>query len=347
MAEKTLTDPQIAHICRGLALQLHAGITLADGLCLLAEDAENAHAQMLRQMAAGLDRGGELSEVLEKTERFPDHVCGMARIGQSTGRLEQTLQSLAQFYDRRGRQKRQIKNALSYPAVVFILMIVVVAVLLVKVLPIFDGVYASLGSRMTGIAAGLLYLGQLLKRAMPALLGLLALCGVFGLLYWKSTCVRGWVNTRCRRLFGDRNIGRKFNNARFAEALAMGLSSGLTLEESMELAKNLLKTVPGAVRRCSLCADRIAGGAGLADAMKEAQLLAPSESRLLAVGLRAGNADRAMEEIACRLHEQAEDALEDAISGIEPAMVLVASLLVGLILLAVMLPLINIMSTIG
>lgn len=345
--EKMLTDLQIAHICRGLSLQLHAGISLADGLYLLAEDAQGTLAPMLHQMGAGLDRGAELQEIMEQAGCFPDHVRGMVRIGQRSGKLEQTFRSLAAYYEQRGRQKRQIRQALSYPAMVFALMLVVVAVLLVKVLPVFDGVYASLGSRLTGIAAGLLSLGRLLERAMPGLLGILVLVGTFAIVYWKIKSVRLWVNDRYQRRFGDRGIGRKYNNARFAEALAMGLSSGLTLEESVELAGDLLHSVPDAAERCRLCSRRLAEGAALPEAMKEAQLLPTAESRMLAVGLRAGNADRVMEEIARRLHEQAEDALEDTVSKIEPALVLIASLLVGVILLAVMLPLMNIMSTIG
>lgn len=345
--EKMLTQTQIAHICRGLALQLHAGIPLADGFHLLAEDAEGNLAKLLRQMGEGLDRGEELPQILEDAKCFPEYVQGMIRVGQYTGKLEQTLKSLADFYDRSDRQKRQIKNALSYPCMVLVLMLVVVAVLLVKVLPVFDGVYASLGSRLTGVAAGLLHLGQILERSMPVLLVVLALGGIFAITYWKVETVRKWVNSGYRNRFGDRGIGRKFNNARFAGALAMGLSSGLTLEESMELAENLLKGIPGAELRCSLCARLLAEGADLPEAMKEAQLLPPQESRMLAVGLRAGNGDRVMEDIARRLSQQAEDALEDAVSRIEPTMVLAASLLVGLILLSVMLPLMNIMSAIG
>ena len=345
--EKVLADQQIAHICRGLALQLHAGIALADGLYLLAEDAEGTLVQTLREMAGDLDLGCELPEALENAGRFPDYVCGLTRIGQRSGKLEQTLQSLAQFYERRSRQKRQIRNAIGYPAMIFALMIAVVAVLLMKVLPIFDGVYASLGGRMTGVAAGLLRLGQLLKMGMPLLLGALILCGAAGVAYWKGPSFRAWTDAQYKSLLGDRGIGRKFNNARFAEALSMGLTGGLSLEESMGLAEEMLRSVPGAAERCSLCADRIAAGAGLAEAMKEAQLLPPAECRLLGVGLRAGTGDRVMEQIAGRLHQQAEDALEDAVSKIEPTMMLAASLLVGAILLSVMLPLMNIMSTIG
>lgn len=342
-----LTDQQTALFCRGLSLQLHAGITLADGIYLLAEDEQGKAKEIFRQMGAGLDRGAELTEVLEEAGCFPEYVCGMVRIGQQTGKLEQTLASLGNFYEQQSRTRRQIKNAVSYPSMVFVLMLVVVTVLLVKVLPVFDGVYASLGSRLTGIAAGLLYLGQLLEMAMPALLTVLALCAVLALAFWKIPAFRERIGIWYRMYFGDRGIGRKFNNARFAQAVAMGLSSGLTLEEAMELAENLLKNIPGAAQRCKLCAEALENGASLPDAMKKTQLLPPAESRMLAVGLRGGSGDRVMEEIAQRLHAQAEEALEDTVSKIEPAMVLVASLLVGLILLAVMLPLMNIMSTIG
>lgn len=342
-----LTDLETALFCRGLALQLHAGISLADGMILLAQDETGRKQECFQQMAAGLDGGKPLSEVLEEAGCLPEYVCAMVRIGQQTGKLEQTLQSLSVFYEQRSCQKRQIKNALAYPSMVFVLMLVVVTVLLVKVLPVFDGVYGSLGSRLTGVAAGLLYLGQLLKGAMPVLLAVLGTALVFVLVYWKADGFRCGIDSWFLRHFGDRGIGRKYNNARFAQALAMGLSSGLTLEESLELAENLLKPIPGAAERCRNCRSQIEVGKELSEAMGAAQLLPPTESRLLAMGLRAGNGDQVMEEIARRLSQQAEDAVEDTVSKIEPAMVLIASLLVGLILLAVMLPLMNIMSTIG
>lgn len=345
--EIILTDLETALFCRSLTLQLQAGIGLADGIYLLAEDETGWKQGSFRRMAAGLDSGMTLSNVLEEAACLPEYVCTMVQIGQQTGKLEQTLRSLGDYYEQQSRQKRQIRQALAYPGLVFVLMLVVVTVLLVKVLPIFDGVYGSLGSRLTGIAAGLLQLGRILETAMPAFLAVLGAVLLFAVLYWKVAAFREYVNGWFRKRFGDRGIGRKFNNARFAQALAMGLSSGLALEESLELAENLMKPIPAAAIRCRECAQQLEAGTGLAEAMRMAQLLPPSESRLLSVGLRSGNGDQIMEEIARRLSQQAEDAVEDAVSKIEPALVLIASLLVGVILLSVMLPLMNIMSTIG
>lgn len=344
---ETLTDQQTACFCRGLSLQLHAGISLADGIHLLAADERGAVGERYGRMGAALDQGCQLEEALAESGCFPEYVCGMVKIGQQTGRLEQTLTALGNFYDRQHHRKRQIKNAVSYPAFVFALMLVVVVVLLVKVLPVFDGVYASLGSRLTGVAAGLLQLGRLLEKAMPMLLVVLAACGLMAIVCWKSEPARQWISIWYQKHFGDCGIGRKYNNARFAQALAMGLSSGLTLGETMELAESLLKKIPGAADRCRLCVQMLESGTDLPAAMKESQLLPPAESRMLTAGIRSGNADQVMEEIAGRLQQQAEEALEDLVAKIEPAMVMAASLLVGLILLVVMLPLVNIMSTVG
>ena len=342
-----LTDRQTAAFCRGLSLQLHAGISLADGIYLLAEGEQGSTRQILLQMGKNLDQGALLSDALEQADCFSEYVKSMVKIGQQTGKLEQTLRSLGDFYEQRSIQKRQIKNALTYPAMIFVLMLVVVSVLLIQVLPVFEGVYESLGSRLTGMAAGLLYLGQLLKGALPVLLAALVLVLLIALAYWKLAGFREKVNCWFRSQFGDKGVARKFNNARFAQALAMGLTSGLPLDASMELAGELLRPIPGAVARGGACAEALEKGESLADAMGKAQLLPPAESRMLAVGLRSGSGDRVMEEIAERFSRQAEEALEDAVGRIEPVMVLISSLLVGLILLSVMLPLMNIMSTIG
>lgn len=342
-----LTHSQTAHLCRGLSALLHGGISLADGLFLLAQEESGVLRETLDALGRRMDQGAQLSEAMEESGVFSRHVSGMVRIGEQSGRLEETLSALAEFSEERCRTGRQIKNALTYPCLILLLMLAVLAVLLIKVMPVFDQVYASLGSRLTGAAAGLLHLGQWLERALPVLLVLLAAAGALALLYRFCLPFREKVTAVCRRKFGDRGVVRKFNNARFARALAMGFGSGLTLEEGLELAQQLLSDIPGAAARCDECARLLETGESLSEALRKTHLLPPSQSRMLSVGMRGGNADQILETIADALEEDARQSLEDAVSRIEPAMVLVCSLLVGGILLCVMLPLVNIMSTLG
>ena len=342
-----LTYSEIAGLCRSLALLLHAGIGTADGVFLLAEEESKKMRPLLTGLGAKMDGGRTLSEAMKESDAFPGCVTGMVAMGEQTGRLEEVLSALAAFYDQRDRSSRQIRQALTCPTMILVLMIVVISVLLIKVLPVFDAVYASLGSRLTGVAAGLLHLGQLLKNAMPLLLVILAVVVLAALVYIYCAPIKEKVNAWWTARFGDRGASRKFNNANFARALAMGLSSALPLEDAVEQAAMLLSDIPGAAERCRRCAQSLRSGSALADAMKESGFLPPAESRMLSVGLRQGSGDRVMADIADRLQEDAQESLERTVAKVEPAMVLVASALVGLILLSVMLPLMNIMAAIG
>ena len=343
----TLSNPELVRVLRGFALLLHSGIGGADSAFLLAAEEVPPLGELLGRLAEALDSGAPLSEAMTRCGGFPESVPAMVRIGEQTGHLEEALNALADFYEQRSRTLRQIRMAAAGPATVFGLMLLVVGVLLVKVLPVFDRVYGSMGLRLTGLAAGLLYGGQLLDRVLPLLFGILLAAGAAAVLLRFSPALRKKLASAWQRRWGDRGIARKFNNARFARALSMGLSGGLPLEACMALAETLLENTPGAADRCAGCARAMAEGESMGTAMERAQLLSPAQSRLLQVGNRSGNADRVMDRIAQTLQEEAEQALEDRISAMEPAMVLISSLLLGLILLSVMLPLANILAVLG
>ena len=115
----------------------------------------------------------------------------------------------------------------------------------------------------------------------------------------------------------------------------------------MELAAQVLADVPAAQERCKQCREYLEDGDNTVDALRKAEIFPPATCRLLSLGMQSGNGDVTMREIARRLSEDADIALSDAIAKVEPTLVLVTSVLVGAILLSVMLPLINIMETIG
>ncbi len=342
---KTITNGELSSLTMELSMLLHAGIGVGDALSMLS--GEDGYRDLLDGMARRADEGEPLSQCLREGGRIPAYVCGLVEVGEETGRTEEALAALSRYYERRARLDRQVRSALLYPAVMLVLMLLVIAVLLVRVLPIFDDVYASLGGRLTGVAGGLLALGRGLDAAMPALWAALALAVVFFGAFAGVESFRDRVLALWRRGRGDRGVSRRMNNARLAQAMAMGMASGLPLERSMELAASLMEDVPPARARCEDCRARLEGGASLSAAMGESGLLPAGACRLLEIGQRGGTADAAMDKIARDLSEDGEAALEELISRVEPSLVLVCSVLVGVILLSVMLPLMHIMSAIG
>ena len=336
MKKNDISHGELSTLCLELSMLLHAGVGTGDALSLLAEESGPEYQVMLRDMAREVDGGAALSEAMRKAACFPVYVCGLVEVGERAGRTEEALAALSRYYESRARLDRRIRGALLYPAVMLLLMLVVIAVLLVKVLPIFDDVYASLGGRLTGVAGSLLTLGRWLDGAMPALWVLLALAAGFLAVFAAVPSFREKLTLSWRRSHGDRGVARKMNDARLAQALAMGMAvpvddqgrhtdyagkyAGLKTEESNPVI--------------------------LAD-MKESGLLPVGACRLLEMGQRGGAGDAAMEKIAADLSEESEAALEEKVSRVEPALVLVCSILVGMILLSVMLPLMHIMSAIG
>ncbi len=345
--EQRLSHQEIEGFCHGMALLLRSGIGLGDGLLLLADQKEGAQRERLAQMGARADQGVPLSQVMEETGGFPAYVTGMVRVGEETGRLEESLEALSDYYTERMGQDRQIRGAVVYPSVLLLVMLVVVGVLLIKVLPIFDAVYASLGSSLTGVAGGFLRAGQLLEAALPAVLVILMAAVAAVGLFAGSSAFREKVRHGLNRSRGDKGIRRMQNNARFARALAMGLHSGLPLEDSARLGESLLADVPQAAQRARDCARALEDGADLEEALGTAGFLSPADCQMLRLGQRSGSQEAVMDRIADQLSREAAQALEDRVAQAEPAMVLASSLLVGVILLAVMLPLLDIMSAIG
>ena len=347
MKQQTLSNRDVARICQELAVLLHAGVMMGDGLALLAQEEFGKVSEILAAVGRDVDCGTPLWEALENSGAFPGYMTGLLRVGERAGRTEQALSALKHYYEQREAADRQIRAALTYPSILLLLMLVVIVVLLSRVLPVFDEVYASLGGSLTGVAGGLLQMGRWLDAAMPVLCALLAAVVVLVLAFSLSGTFREKVMGVWRKHFGDRGISRRLNDARFAQVLEMGLASGLPLEEAVDLCGELMADVPAAAARCRTCGSRLAEGADLAEAMKESGMLPASACRLLALGLRSGSGDSVMEDIARRLSAEAAEALEDRVAQVEPTLVLVTSLLVGVILLSVMLPLMHIMSAIG
>ncbi len=342
---KAVTNARLSGLTMELYLLFHSGVGVGDALSLLGEQGE--YKELLAGMAERADDGAPLSACFKQSGRFPAYLCGLIEVGEQTGRTEEALFALSEYYDRRVKLERRVRSALLYPAVMLVLMLVVIGVLLVRVLPIFNDVYISLGSRLSGVAGGLLQLGRMIDAAMPAIWAALALVVVLCALFAGVGSLRARALLWWRRLRGDRGVAKRINNARLTQALSMGVASGLPLEEALEMSASLLADNPPAKKRCEGCIHSLQNGAALGEAMRKSELLPASACRLIELGQRSGSMDTALEKVARDLSEDSENAVDDLVSRIEPALILVCTVLVGLILLSVMLPLMHIMSTIG
>lgn len=340
---KSLTDDELAVFCYQLGLMVRSGIGSEESLAILEGDARDARARaLLEQARSGLLDGLPLSGALERTGAFPDYLLRMLEIGQAAGRLEEVLWALSRYYTRQAETARTLRRAVAYPAVMAVLIAVVFLVLVARVLPVFQQVSAQLGVSLSPVAAALLRLGAAGKTISAVLCALLALCAVLLLFLFRSS--RGAA--LAGRAFSGTASAKALDRSRFATVLSLMLSSGLPLDEALGRARALLSAsaLAPALERCAGLMEQ---GTPFPRAVEECGVFSGLEAGLLSAGFRAGASDKAMEELARRCQEEADERLSALLARFEYALVAVLCLAVGLVLLSVMLPLLGVLSAIG
>lgn len=333
-----LSPQQLSAIFMELALIMKAGMTIADGLAMLAEDElDNDMINILTSLYGDTEVGIPLSEAMENVKDypgiFPKYVIDMITIGERTGRLEQVFFSLSDYYYRRDQLKKTIKRAVVYPALLFGMILVVVFILITYVLPIFNTVYNQLGAKMSAVASVMMNFGVIIRDNI-------VLFAVITIVLIAALAII------IRFILKNSGIMRKIAVSRFASSLAMSFSSGLQVDESFEMAQKIIgdTIISSQVEECK---KYIEEGENFPNALARAKIFPILYSSMLSSGFKTGSADSIMNEIVRRIDENVNDEIDEIVSSIEPTLVIIMSVLIGFILLSVMLPLMNIMTVIG
>jgi type IV pilus assembly protein PilC len=344
---KKLNSYEISSFCREMALLLQAGIAPGDGIDILAQDTQDASAKKIYDSISQVLHSGEKFHVaLSMSEVFPDYVIHMVTIGEESGSMDTVMESLADYYDREENIESSIKSAVSYPLIMVFMMLVVVLVLITKVLPIFDQVFAQLGTSMSGFSKSLLNLGNALNTysfVMIAILVILALCFI----YFAMT-ESGKTNLRkLLRKFGPtKRLMQEIDTERFASGMVLTLSSGMDTYEGLSLVKKLVAS-DELKDKIENCRNLLLDGDSFPEALEKAKIFGSFYSQMVSVGFKSGSMDQAMKRVSERIERDTQKRIYSLISVLEPTLVIILSVIVGMILLSVILPLLGIMSTIG
>ena len=323
---KSLSNEELMSFCSQMAMILHAGISAIEGLAIMREDLPDGE-------------GKRILDVLYDQ-------MNMTEIGEQTGRLDEVMDGLALHYERERDLMDTIKSALFYPAVMLGMLTVVILILVVRVMPVFHQVLQQLGGGLTGVSAGILHMGMLLSRYSMVFVGILILLAA-GIVWLSATekgrlAFRKWMD---RSGFLGKTV-EKIACSRVAEGLSLCMFSGLDLDQSLEMTEKLI-TQETMKKRIDQCRSLMAEGEGFDQALTKSGIFSGLYGKMISVGIRTGSVDQVMSKIAGEYGEAVVQSLEQKVAVVEPTLVAVLSVLVGLILISVMLPLMNIMSNLG
>lgn len=343
---KPFSNMEISSFCGQIALILKSGISSIEGITIMLEDASSAdEKQILEAILENIQETGSLYQALADTGLFPSYMLHMVEIGEETGTLDEVMTALSVHYDREDSISKSIKNAVTYPLIMAGMMVVVIIVLLVKVMPIFNQVFIQLGTEMTGFSRTLMNIGNAINRYSIVFIVILVL--IAALILYGTRTASG------KRVFRSLGYKFKFSRAiyeeiaacRFASGMALTLSSGLNPERSMELVTALNEDADFQ-KKIDSSQKLIDEGSDLSEALYSAGIFTGMYARMASIGGKTGSMDQVMGQIAGLYQDDIDNRMNNALAVLEPTLVIALSLIVGVILLSVMLPLMGIMSSI-
>lgn len=343
-----LSNTELATFFDQMAMILHAGIPSIEGLAIMGEDLSSKEGgRILNVLYRSMEDTGSLYMAMEKSEVFPSYAVELVKIGEQTGHLEKVLSSLAAYYTREEDVKNSIKSAVSYPLIMIGMMFVIILVLIIKVMPMFNNVFLQLGSELTGFSRSVMEIGLVLSRysfAFIILLAVLAAGAAFLAFTKKGAKLRPKI---AYHFFATKKLARQMAISKFSAGLSLTIGSGLDVEQSLEMSARLVShpEIAQQIRNCQELMEN--EHLTFPQALFETGLFTGLQTRMIAVGYRTGALDTLMEKLSANCDEEIDSRLSRLISVLEPTLVVILSVIVGLILLSVMLPLLGIMTNMG
>lgn len=345
--QNSLSNAELAAFCRQTALIYKAGLTPSAGMNILIHDTLSEEGKnLLYSIGEQCSHGYKLNEALQTTGVFPDYVINLVALGEESGETETVLTSLAEYYEREDEVSDGIRTAVTYPLIMIAMMFLIIIVLVVKVLPIFKQVFVQLGSEMSPFAEKMMNFGNILSRYAIVFTIILIAIVIIGIILFKVPKFK----LRVRRILSKVPFIKDFYNnialSRFASAMYLGISTGMDIFKNLDMAESIVEneTMEGKIK---ILREEIENRATLPEGLEKAGVFSNLYTKMLDIGEQAGSRDQIMKQIADHYEEATAKQLRRILSIIEPSLVIILSLIVGIILLSVLLPLMGIMSSIG
>jgi type IV pilus assembly protein PilC len=328
---------------RQLSTMISAGLALLESLEVLASQAETPGMKRTCEKLASDVRGGnDLSVAMESCPKVFDPLyVSMVRAGEVSGQMDIILERLADYQEASDSLRREIRSAMTYPIISLVLVLSITSFLMLGVVPGFRQVFESLDSDLPAITTFVLETAEWMRDNYIIFFGgmFASIVGFFmfkkskpGSLYWDHFALRAPI-------FGP--LVRKIALARFSRTFATLIRSGVPIMATLDIVADTAgnQVVAGVVLSSR---DAVRGGNLLSEPLSQSKVFPPMVTRMIAIGERTGALETLLEKIAEFYDAQVKAAVKAMTSLIEPLLISVMGVIVGGVVMAVFLPILDV-----
>lgn len=332
---------------RQFSTMINAGLPLVQALDILAQQTENkVLADVTRQVVYDVESGQTLADALRKHPKaFGDLYVNMVAAGEAGGILDTILLRLAQFLEKNDAIVRKVKGAMIYPGVIISVAVIAISVLLIFVIPTFQNMFASVNLELPLPTRIVIGASNLLKNYWWAIAGLAGFSVFSVSRYYKTAPGRLQIDRLLLKtpVLGD--VIRKAAVSRFTRTLGTLISSGVSILDGLEITA---RTAGNMVIHNAVMESRssIAGGETIAGPLQKSKVFPPMVISMIAVGEQTGGLDEMLSKIADFYDEEVDAAVTALLSLMEPIMIVVLGVIVGGMVVAMYLPIFDMVNAI-
>lgn len=337
-----MSDAQVLQFTQQLATLLGAGQPLDKALGVLLELPESADAKkILERIRESVRGGGTLSNALEQQHGlFSRLMVNMVRAGEAGGGLQISLTRVAEYLERSREFRMKLINALIYPCILMLMVVVAFFLLFTLVLPQFESLFEDFGSEIPWYTSALMWVSHIVRDWWWVPIPVFLFAGYWLHKQWQNPAWRLAVDQRIlnSRMFGV--LVARIDTARFARTLGTLVQSGVPLLHALNLSRPVLfNQVLG--QSVDVASNEVKTGSGLAYALAKQKSFPRLAVQMIQVGEESGELDVMLLKVADTFDTEANHSISRLMAALLPVLTLLMTLMVFCIILAVLLPIFN------
>ena len=340
------TTKELAVFTKQFSMMIENGIPLLKCITLITDQQRKIDfKEVLKSVHRDIEQGSNFSDSIEKyPEVFDDLYVAMIRAGEASGRLDIIMKQLVKYIEKSAKIKGQVKSAMTYPTMIVLVAAIVIVVLLVFVVPSFAKQFAESGKELPGLTQMVLDMSNaLVNNWVEIIVGIVF--GIYGFIYWKSTKAGKIAFDKYilkSPIFGELLL--KIAIGRFCSTMSTMLNSGVPILEALNIcaASSGNKEIESFILGIR---EEISQGKSFYTPLEASSLIPKMVSSMVAVGESTGTLDETLAKVTEIYDEEIDNSISAMMSLIEPLMIVVIGGIVGIIAIAMYLPIFDMAST--
>ncbi len=334
--------------CRQFESLLRAGVSVINGLEMLAEQTESKPLKVaLTSVRDNVEKGDSLAAAMKKEGNvFPGLLINMVEAGEASGSLEIALKRMSTHFDKDAHLKGIVKKALMYPIVLVFVMIAVIVIMLVVVIPAFTDMFKDLDTGLPAFTQAIVNMSNFLIAKWYFVLAVIAAIVVAYKTYAATDAGNHQLAALKLKLpmFGPLNT--KTAAARFARNFSTLIAAGMPMIEAIEITASTMDNILFKEELLRL-RDQVSLGSSISGYLKSSKMFPSMLCHMIGIGEETGNLEEMLDGCAVYYEEEVELATESLTAAMEPAIIIVMAGVVGVLLVAIFQPMIKLYDTLG